>query len=79
MDPAKAKLAGPYLLQVIESLLSGWVGCQVSPGLSPWGVLLWGCLAMLCSMSEPTLSWGVAPRTDDTFLSKAGRKEQGLT
>lgn len=52
--------------------MAGDVDCQVSLGLSPWDVLLWGC-----SVPEPALSW--LPRTDDTFLSKAGRKEPGLT
>lgn len=51
--------------------MAGDVDCQMSLGLSPWDVLLWGW--------SPLSAGERLPRTDDTFLSKAGRKEPGLT
>lgn len=87
MDPAKEILTRPYILQVMESLHGRWLlvmlgglwVCYVQ-GWTPWDVLSWCCFTMLCSMSEPTPGlWSNSLRQMMSFLSKLGRKEQGLT
>lgn len=63
MDPAKAKLAGPYLLQVMESLhgrwllvrpggllgVPGWVVGLLCPGLVPPGRCFHGAALPYCA------------------------------